>query len=466
MAASNGSVHKIKKGLELPITGQPEQRIDTTKAPARVAVMAAGYHGMKPTMHVQPGDSVRRGQLLFEDKKTPGVRYTSPAGGKIVAVNRGDKRALQSVVVELDDEERSATGGATVRFEADTGKHPAELQPQQVRDLLIESGQWTALRTRPYNKVPAPDSAPAAVFVTAADSAPLAPKVSAVLEGREDDFERGLVALGKLTDGPVFVCTDESTAVPLPSDGDFRHERFSGHHPSGTVGMHIHTLMPVDRNRTVWHIGYQDVLAYGVLFRKGEIDVGRVIAIAGPIVSRPRLVRTRMGASTDDLLRGEIQDGIDADSVRPISGSVFSGRYAAGEVLGFLGRFTNQLSVLREGNEREFLGWLTPGADRFSLLPAFISALMPKKKFDFTTSTQGSHRAIVPIGLYEKVFPFDMVPTYLLKTLVVHDVEHAERLGVLELDEEDIALCSFVCPGKIEYGAHLRDVLTTLEKEG
>ncbi|MEM8997909.1 MAG: NADH:ubiquinone reductase (Na(+)-transporting) subunit A, partial [Acidobacteriota bacterium] len=199
MAASNGSVHHIKKGLELPITGQPEQRIDGAKIPSHVALMAADYHGMKPTMHVQPGDGVRRGQLLFEDKKTPGVRYTAPAGGKVVAVNRGDKRALQSVVIELDDDERSATGGATVRFAADTGKHPAELQSDQVRDLLVESGQWTALRTRPYNKVPAIDTRPAAIFVTAADSSPLAPKVSAVIQGREDDFERGLIALGKLT---------------------------------------------------------------------------------------------------------------------------------------------------------------------------------------------------------------------------------------------------------------------------
>ena len=466
MAASNGSVHKIKKGLDLPINGEPEQRIESANAPARVAVMAADYHGMKPTMHVQPGDAVRRGQLLFEDKKTPGVRYTSPASGKVVAVNRGAKRALQSVVVELDDEERSASGGATVRFEADTGKHPAELQPQQVRDLLIESGQWTALRTRPYNKVPAVDSKPAAIFVTACDSAPLAPKVSVVLEGRGDDFERGLVALGKLTDGPVFVCTDPETDVQMPKEGDFRHEKFSGPHPSGTVGMHIHTLMPVDRQRTVWHTGYQDLLALGVRFKSGEIDTHRVISVAGPKVARPRLVRTRLGASTEDLARGELADGVDKETVRLISGSVFSGRSAGGDELGFLGRYVNQLSILVEGTERELLGWLKPGANVFSLLPAFVSAWLPKKNYDFTTSTQGSHRALVPVGLYEKVFPFDIVPIYLLKSLIVGDVEHAERLGVMELDEEDIALCSFVCPGKVEYGAYLRDALTILEKEG
>ncbi|MEM6796435.1 MAG: Na(+)-translocating NADH-quinone reductase subunit A [Acidobacteriota bacterium] len=461
MAGTNGAVHKIKKGLELPIMGKPEQRIESAQQPTRVAVMAADYHGMKPTMHVQPGDAVRRGQRIFDDKKTPGVIYTALGSGTVTAVNRGAKRALQSVVIELDDGERAGRG-ETVKFEAYSGKHPAGLGREEIRDLLVESGLWTALRTRPYNKVPSPTSEAAALFVTAADTHPLAPDVSVVLQGRDDDFERGLVALGKLIEGTVYVCTDEKTHVPIPQDERFRQERFAGPHPSGTVGMHIHTLLPVDRNRVVWHIGYQDVVAIGVLFQTGELDVTRVVALAGPPVQQPRLLRTRVGASTDDLVRGEVEDG----EMRLISGSVFSGRAAMGEALGYLGRYSNQLAVLAEGREREFLGWMAPGADKFSILPAFVSALMPRKKFGFTTSTGGSPRAIVPIGLYEKVFPFDMVPTYLLKSIVVGDVEHAEALGVMELDEEDVALCSFVCPGKIDYGRHLRDLLTTIEKEG
>ncbi len=455
------AVHKIKQGLDLPIVGEPEQTVETARQPSRVALMAADYHGMKPTMHVEVGDQVRRGQLLFEDKKTPGVRYTSPAGGKVVAINRGAKRALESVVVELDDDEKAGRG-ASVEFKAFKGKDPAELSREDVKVLLIESGLWTALRQRPFDKVPAPEAVPHSLFVTATDSSPLAPRVAAVMEGHGEDFQRGLVALSKLTDGSVFVCTDESTSVQMPSGGPFRHERFSGPHPSGTVGYHIHTLDPVDRNKEVWHLGYQDVIAIGKLFHTGELSVRRVISLAGPPVKSPRLLETRLGASVDDLVEGEHS----ADEARVISGDVFSGRAAAGERLGYLGRYSNQISVLAEDREREFLGWLGPGGNKFSLVRAFTSTLMPSKKFAFTTTTHGSHRAIVPIGLYEKVFPFDILPTFLVRSLAVGDIEHAEALGALELAEEDMGLCSFVCPGKIDYGVHLRDVLTTIEKEG
>jgi len=211
-------------------------------------------------------------------------------------------------------------------------------------------------------------------------------------------------------------------------------------------------------------VGYQDVAAIGKLFAGGELDVERVISIAGPPVSEPRLVRTRLGAATGDVTAGELAEG--AGEVRLISGSVFSGRAAQGEVHGFLGRYHQQISVLEEGRERELLGWLMPGADKYSTLRLFVSKLMPGKRFSFTTSTQGSHRAIIPLGLYEQVFPIDILPTFLLKSIVVGDLERAEELGVLELAEEDLALCSFVDPGKHDFGVHLRDVLTTLEKEG
>ncbi len=455
------AVHKIKQGLDLPIVGEPKQTVETARQPSRVAHVAADYHGMKPTMYVEVGDQVRRGQLLFEDKKTPGVHYTSLAAGKVVAINRGAKRALESVVVELNDDEKAGRG-ASIEFKAYQGKDPAELSRDDVKALLIESGFWTALRRRPFNKVPAPESVPRSIFVTAMDSSPLAPKANVVLEGHGEDFQRGLSALGRLTDGSVFVCTDESTSVQLPSAGSFQHERFSGPHPSGTVGFHIHTLDPVDRNKEVWHLGYQDVIAIGKLFHTGELSVRRVVSLAGPPVTSPRLLETRLGAAIDDLVAGEHS----AAEARVISGDVLSGRSAMGDRLGYLGRYSNQISVLAEDREREFLGWLGPGGDKFSLVRAFTSALTPGKKFAFTTTTNGSHRAIVPIGLYEKVFPFDILPAFLARSLVVGDIEQAEALGALELAEEDMALCSFVCPGKIDYGVHLRDVLTTIEKEG
>ena len=455
------ALHRIKKGLDLPITGAPQQTIEAASPPARVALVAADYHGMKPTMHVKPGDSVRRGQLLFEDKKIPGVRYTAPGGGKVFAVNRGKRRALQSVVIELDSEERSGKA-STVRFAADTGKHPAELSRDEVQALLLESGLWTALRARPYSKVPDPATKPKSIFVTAIDTNPLAPDVGEVLRGKGDDFERGLVALSKLTDGNVFVCKAPGTDLQLPSDSRIQTEEFTGPHPAGLAGLHIHLLDPVDRKKLVWSVGCQDVVAIGRLFNGGELYVNRVVALAGPPVTNPRLLETRVGASLDDLTSGELAEG----EMRVISGSVLSGRRAMGTEEGYLGRYDQQVSVLAEGREREFLGWLGPGFDKYSTLNTFLSRLLPGKKFAMTTDTNGSDRAMVPVGNYERIFPMDILPTFLLRALLMGDVERAQALGVLELDEEDLALCSFVCAGKNDYGVYLRDLLTEIEKDG
>lgn len=455
------AVHKIKQGMTLPIVGEPKQLVDEARPPRRVAVIADDYHGMRPSMEVAVGDGVVRGQALFEDKRLPSVRHTSPASGKVVAVNRGDKRVFQSVVIELDDEEKSGRG-KSARFAAHTGKHPSSLDAAAVRSLLLESGLWTALRARPFGRVAHPEDKPRSIFVTAMDSNPLAADAGVVMKDRGEDFERGLVALSKLTDGPIFVCTGENTAVQTPKDERFRVERFVGPHPSGTVGLHIHLLDPVGPGRMVWYTNYQDVIAIGKLFASGEIDPFRVVALGGPAVKNPRLLRTRLGASLDEILAGELEDG----ELRVISGSVFSGRKAMGEIDGYLGRYSQQISVLREGREREMLGWAMPGGNKFSAFKAFLSSLTPGKRFALDTSTNGSVRAIVPLGMYEKVFPFDMIPSYLLRSVVVGDIEMAEELGVLELEEEDVALCSFVCPGKIEYGAHLRQLLTTIEKEG
>ena len=294
------------------------------------------------------------------------------------------------------------------------------------------------------------------------DTNPLAPPVDTVLERHHGNFERGLLALVKLTDGPVYVCTASDSSLPVPHHERLRREVFLGPHPAGTVGLYIHTLDPVDRRKLVWHIGYRDVAAIGALFDSGKLDVERVVALAGPAVREPRLVRTRIGASIDEIVDGELVEGDN----RTISGSVLSGRTAAGEIHGYLGRYHNQVSALREGREREFLGWMSPGLNRFSTINTFVSALIPGKKFALSTSTNGSRRAIVPIGMYERVVPMDIEPTFLLRALMMKDVERAEELGCLELDEEDLALCTLVDPGKNEFGPYLREVLSILEKEG
>lgn len=455
------ALHRIRQGLDLPITGQPEQTVHDGAQVSRVAVLASDFVGMKPTMHVREGDSVRRGQLLFEDKKTPGVRYTSPGDGRIAAINRGDRRALQSVVVELGSADQGGRG-SDVSLRSFSAKHPGSMTGDEVRELLLESGQWVALRRRPFSRVPPADEVPRSIFVTAVDSHPLAADPAKVLEGRHGDFERGLVALGKLTTGPVYVCTAPGVELPLPSGGDFRREEFSGRHPAGTAGLHIHRLDPAGRDRTVWWIGYQEVAATGKLLETGQTDVGRVVALAGPGARRPRLLRTRIGASLDDLTAGELEEG----DQRVISGSPIFGRTAEGPILGYLGRHAHQVTVLPEGRRREFLGWLALGLDKYSVLPTFASKLVPGKRFAFTTSKNGSDRAIVPIGMYEKVFPLDLPISFLLRALAMQDLERAEMLGALELDEEDLALCSFVCPGKHDYGLYLRELLTTVEKEG
>ncbi len=454
-------IHRIRRGLDLPIAGSPEQVVHPVDPPKRVALVAADYPGLRAVLEVQVGDPVVRGQALFHDKRHPDLTYASPASGTVVAVHRGERRALLSVVVELSPEELAGRCCNDVAFDSFTGERPDALEAEAVESLLLESGLWTAFRTRPFSRVPAPGTTPHAIFVTAMDTHPLAPDVDVVLAGRTEDFHAGLCAIAHLSGGATYLCTAAGSGVVPPACQAFRHERFDGPHPVGTPGLHIHTLDPVGRGKVVWHIGYQDVAAVGTLVRTGRLDVTRVVAVAGPGVRRPRLIRTRLGASLQDLLAGELCEG----EQRVISGSVLGGRTAWGEAEGYLGRYHHQVTVLREGRERELFGWLRPGRDRFSVTNTFLSALGRRRPFDLTTSTHGSARPMVPIGTYERVMPMDLEPTFLLRSLIVGDLEQAERLGCLELDEEDLALCTFVCPGKYEYGPLLRDLLDRIQRE-
>jgi Na+-transporting NADH:ubiquinone oxidoreductase subunit A len=450
---------RIKRGLDLPITGAPRQQIEPGKAVKRVALVGFDYHDMKPAMAVQPGDRVKLGQALFSDKKTPGVQFTSPGAGVVSAVNRGAKRVFQSVVIDLEGEE-------AVSFARYTDGELEQLPEDKVRENLRQSGLWTALRTRPYSKTPAVDAVPASIFVTAMDTNPLAADPALVIAEHKEDFLRGVKILSRLTRGTVFLCTGENTELPGEELPNTRLERFAGPHPAGLPGTHIHFLDPVDAHKTVWYIGYQDLIAVGKLFSTGQLWVERIVSLAGPAVKNPRLIRTRLGASLEDLTAGELEPGEN----RVISGSVFGGRTAGGsaglEALAFLGRYHQQVSCIREERKREMFYFLRPGINKYSVLNIFLSSLNPWKKFAFTTTTNGSLRPILPMGSYEKVMPLDILPTHLLRYLVVGDTEMAQKLGCLELDEEDLALCSYVCAGKYEYGPILRDVLTSIEKEG
>jgi Na+-transporting NADH:ubiquinone oxidoreductase subunit A len=448
------SMIKIAKGLNLPLDGAPEQTISDAPAPRAVAILGPDYVGMKPTMAVQEGDRVKRGDLLFECKKTEGVRYTAPAAGVVAAINRGARRALQSVVIDVDSDEG-------VHFGAHDAEAARQLSRQAVRDTLVASGQWTSLRTRPFSKVPALDHEPAAIFVTAIDTQPLAADPALVIGEQAEAFALGLDLLAGQSDGRTYLCTAPGAEIPQGSSPSVERAEFAGPHPAGLAGTHIHFLLGASAERRVWTVNYQDVIAIGRLFLDGSLYCERVISLAGPQVEKPRLLRTRLGVDLTALCAGELKGGEN----RIISGSVLGGRKVSGATA-YLGRYHNQVSVLAEGRERELFGWLSPGTRRHSVMGIYLSSFFGLKPQPMTTNTHGSERAMVPVGNYERVMPLDVLPTQLLRSLIVGDTETAQALGCLELDEEDLALCTYVCPGKYEYGPILRDNLMRIEKEG
>lgn len=446
---------RIRRGLDIPIAGAPEQRIHDANAVGWVALVAKDYHGLRPRLMVEVGDWVRLGQALLADKDNPEVLFTSPGCGEVVAIHRGERRSLQSVVVRLegDDEET---------FASHDGAALTELDRHEVKETLLASGLWTAFRTRPFGKIPHAEASPHSIFVTAIDTNPLAADPRVVIGERAQEFSDGVAVVSRLTDGRVYVCQAPGPELDLPKVESVTSAVFDGPHPAGLPGTHIHFLDPVGENKSAWHLNYQDVIAIGSLFTRGRLSTERVVALGGPLVRRPRLLRTRFGASTQDLLKDEVEP-VDC---RVISGSILGGRRAAGRAR-YVGPYDLQISVLEEDRSRHFLGWLAPGFRNYSAIRAYVSALRPRSyRFPLTTSQHGSPRAMIPIGNFEKVMPLDILPAPLLKALIVQDTDTARALGCLELDEEDLALCSFVCCSKYEYGAFLRESLDLIEKNG
>lgn len=453
---------KINKGLDIAITGEPIQEIPEdieSRSPAisKVAVIGTDYNLLRPSMLVAVGDKVKLGQALYTDKSNPGFNYTSPGAGTITEINRGAKRALLSIVIELDENEEHVE---LPKFD-ENGLD--SLSEADARNILQESGAWTAFRTRPYSKTPEVDHQPAGIFVKAIDTDPLSASPSVVINHKAESFQNGLKILAKLTRGKVYVCQHESDTLPeLPETHEGKDKivtkKFSGKHPAGLVGTHIHNILPVNAERSVWHLNYQDVIAIGKLFTTGKRYVDRIISLAGPMVKEPRLIVSRMGASTNEIIESELKPG----DARVISGSILNGQHALGK-RAFVGRFSMQVSVVSEGQPREFLHWVNPFLKHFSTMNVFLEK---KEKYDFSSSQNGSPRAMVPLGNYEEVMPLDILPTQLLRALLIRDTETAQKLGCLELDEEDLALCTFVCHSKYEYGPALRACLEIIEREG
>jgi Na+-transporting NADH:ubiquinone oxidoreductase subunit A len=443
---------RIVKGLDLPISGAPEQVIGDGPQVSRVAVIGADHAGLRPAMQVEEGEEVKLGQPLFSDRKFPGVVFTAPACGQVEAINRGRRRALVSVVIRLD-------GDDAVTFQSWPASELATLRRDQVADQLMASGLWTAFRTRPFSRRANPEIQPAAIFVTAMDSNPLAARAEVIVGIDRQAFADGLDVISHLTDGMVHVCQAPRAALPTGTRDNIRAVEFAGPHPAGLAGTHIHFLDPVSANKTVWHLGCQDVIAIGKLFTTGRPCADRIVSLAGPAVRQPRLIRTRLGASIGELVADEPA----AAGNRVISGSVLSGRTAAGPEA-YLGRFHNQVSILEE--EPASATQRRPRSGPFTTFSARVTGRPLRRRFALTTARHGETAPMVPFGGYERVMPLDVLATPLIRALLVGDSDMAQALGALELDEEDLALCAFVCPGKIDHGSLLREMLDRIEKEG
>lgn len=411
----------IRRGRNIALSGAPTQAPHPGPAISTVALQGADFPGLRPSFEVETGDRVAAGQPLFVDRKRPQIVFTSPAAGVVEEIHRGPRRTLGLIVIRAD-------GDRTVQFDL-----PPNLDGESVRALLLRSGLWPSFRTRPFERIPDPDAEPAAIFVTAMDTAPLAADASVVLQANADAFAAGLAAIAHLTDGPVFVCQAPGPALAA-EEGRVRIAEFAGPHPAGLPGTHIHRLMPAGRDRTVWHVGYQDVAAIGRLTQTGRLSTERTVALGGPAMRDPRLAVTRLGASLDDLAA----DGL-APAATLLSGSVLSGRPTR-----YLGRYHTQVTALearRPGPLREF--------------GRGVSKVLGRRGPD----------PIIPVAAYDRVMALDILAVPLIRALAVGDAESAERLGGLELAEEDVALLSYVCPAGIDYGPLLRGVLDEIAEE-
>ncbi|MBO9398185.1 Na(+)-translocating NADH-quinone reductase subunit A [Shimia sp. R9_2] len=442
----------LRKGLNLPVTGAPGEGIHEGAAVKTVAVLGADYIGLKPRIAVAEGDVVAAGAPIMAHKDSPEAKVVSPVSGRVKAINRGPRRVLLSVEIEVD-----ASAAEPMDFSA--------VGDVATREGLVErlcaAGLWTSFRTRPYSKVPASDAQPAAIYVNAMDTEPLAGDPAVVIADAGEAFAKGLAAITALTDGKTYLCHANGAQISGADVAGVTVATFSGPHPAGLAGTHMHFLEPPSASKTVWTIGYHDVIAIGRLLETGKIDSSRVIALTGPLSKTPRLVRTIEGASLTELTEGEIAG--DAP-VRLVSGSILSG-YVGESVEAFLGRYARQVTIIEEDHKQIPMGWIRPMPSKFSFLPVLGSAFS-KKLYPLTSNLNGGRRAMVPLGTFEELMPQDYLPTQLLRALLVMDTDEAQKLGALELDEEDLGLVGFACPAKYEYGEALRDSLTKIEREG
>ncbi len=446
------NIIKIKRGVDIKLKGKAEQIYANSDMPQTFALKPTDFQGVRAKLSVKEGDEVKAGTPLFYSKDRDAIKFCSPVSGEVVEIVRGAKRKLMEVKVLADKETAYEDFGAA---------DPKSIDRETIREKLLASGCWPFIKQRPYDVVANPERVPKAIFVSCFDTAPLAADADFVVHGLDEEFQSGIDALAGLTDGKIHLSVDGRTnpsSVFTNCKGVSIH-RFSGPHPAGNVGVHIHHIDPINKGEAVWTIHYQDVITIGRLFLEGKFRAERNIAVTGSEILKPRYYKTLIGANIKNFVEGNITDG----NLRYISGNVLTGTQIKPD--GYLGFYSHQLTVIPEGDEERFFGWITPNFDNFSISRTLFSWLLPHRAYRLDTNMNGEERAYVVTGEYEKVFPFDIYPVQLIKSIMVNDIEAMENLGIYEVAEEDFALCEVVCTSKIPVQQTVREGLDLMLKE-
>lgn len=444
---------KIKKGLDIKLAGEAHKTIAGIPLPKTFAIKPADFIGVTPKLLVKEADVVLAGTPLFYDKNNEAIKCCSPVSGEVIEIVRGEKRKILEVKILADRE---------ISYIAFDKANPNELSREAIIEALLNSGTWPFIRQRPFGTIANPNEIPKSIFISAFDSNPLAPDNDFIMQGNEATFQTGLDALRKLTEGKVHlnIHAVATAAAIFTNARGVEINKISGPHPAGNVGVQIHHIDPVNKGEVVWYINPQDVLIIGRLFNGGKFDASRVVALTGSQVIAPKYYKTIIGSAVKNIMAdGRLKDGAN----RIISGNVLTGKQIAAD--GYLNFYDSQITVIPEGHQHEFMGWLAPGFHKFSMSRTFFSWLMPNKKHQLDTNLHGEERPFVVTGEYEKVFPMDIYPVQLLKSILIEDIELMEKLGIYEVVEEDFALCEFVCTSKIKSQEIIRRGLDIIQKE-
>lgn len=445
------TITTIKKGLDIKLVGEAEKTITEVQA-KRIALKPTDFIGVFPKLLVKEGDLVKAGTPVFYDKYRDNIVFTSPISGVVSEIKRGAKRKLLEIIIEADAKSESEDFGSA---------DPVKLNKETVTEKLLKSGLWSLIKQRPYSVIAKPDDHPKAIFISGFDNSPLAPDYDFVLHGKGEAFQVGLDAIAQLTKGKVNlnVHTDLTKTKVLLNSKNVQVNSFKGKYPSGMVGPQIAAIDPINKGEMVWVVNPQDVLTIGQLFLSGKVNSEKIIAVTGSEVLKPRYIKTSSGACIDDFLRDHVSDA----EKRYISGNPLTGTKV--EATGFLGAYDHQVTVLPEGTDQRFIGWIMPNLDQYSFYKSMFSWLTPNKKYKLDTNIKGGERAFVVTGKFEEVFPFDIYPMQLIKATMAEDIDQMEQLGIYEVEAEDFALMEFISTSKIEIQSIMSDGLEFLRKE-